>query len=116
MVAATYDPIIFGKRLRNLRKAHHMTQQELAEYLLVSPDSISGYENGRITLAHEYIMKLCCKFNVSADYFYFGYNRQMEQETETVEENFYQLLQGKDAKDKEHAFQIMKMIFEMKNL
>lgn len=42
-----------GQRLRQLRKENRMTQQELADYLFVSVDSVSGYENGRIALAHD---------------------------------------------------------------
>ena len=36
----------FGERLRNYRKAKHMTQQELAERLGVSDKSVSRWENG----------------------------------------------------------------------
>ena len=66
-----------GERLKKIRKQNHMTQQELADYLFVSVDSVSGYENGRITIGHDYIQKLCVKFNVSADYFYFGYEKEL---------------------------------------
>lgn len=36
----------FGERLKNYRKAKHMTQQELAERLGVSDKSVSRWENG----------------------------------------------------------------------
>ena len=113
---ATYDPIIFGKRLKKLRKAHHMTQQELADYLVVSVDSVSGYENGRITLAHEYITKLCCRFNVSADYFYFGIEKTAKQEPEGVCVELNRLLSTKTEQEKEYVFNIIKMVFEMKTV
>ena len=74
-----------GERLKKIRKEHHMTQQELAEFLFVSVDSVSGYENGRITIGHDYIQKLCIRFNISADYFYFGTKKNLEGETECGE-------------------------------
>ena len=69
-----------GQRLRQLRKENHITQQELADYLFVSVDSVSGYENGRIAIAHDYIEKLCYYFHVSADYFYFGKQKKLEED------------------------------------
>lgn len=115
-MTVTYDPIIFGKRLKKLRKKHHMTQQELADYLLVSVDSVSGYENGRITLAHEYITKLCCRFNVSADYFYFGIENTAKRETEGICAELTTLLSTKTEQEKEYVLNIVKMVFEMKTV
>lgn len=57
-----YDAVIFGKRLKELRKVNDMTQEELAVKLLVSVDSISKYENGHVALGHDHITRLCVLF------------------------------------------------------
>ena len=79
MIERKQNQLEIGKRLKQLRKKNHMTQQELAECLYVSVDSVSGYENGRISIGHDFIEKLCLKFNVSADYFYFGREKCLEE-------------------------------------
>ena len=98
-----------GKRLKQLRKDNHMTQQELADYLYVSVDSVSGYENGRIAIGHDYIEKLCVKFNVSADYFYFGRERSLNEEKQNdVWLRYYMKL---DEEEKGRALELIRLAF-----
>lgn len=67
-----YDIKEFGRRIRNIRKKNHMTQEQLAEKLMVSVDSISNYENGRTTCMHDHIIHMSELFNISTDYFFGG--------------------------------------------
>lgn len=98
-----------GKRLKKLRKDNHMTQQELADYLYVSVDSVSGYENGRITIAHDYIERLCLRFNVSADYFYFSQDRSLKEEGDSgVWSEFYSRL---NEEERVRALEVLRLVF-----
>ena len=58
----------FATRLRDLRKQHKETQQELAAVLGVSKSSINMYERGEREPGFEILEKLADHFNVSLDY------------------------------------------------
>ena len=73
----TYEAIEFGIRLRNIRKKRGYTQERLSEKLYLSTDSISNYENGKTTCMPEHVTKICQILNVSADYLYFGIEREL---------------------------------------
>ncbi len=72
-----YDAVKMGLRLKNIRKRKGYTQEKLAEELLLTEDSISNYEHGRTSCMHEHLMRICQLFNISADYFYFGFDKEL---------------------------------------
>ena len=55
-------------RLRELRKQHGLTQDELGQALGVQKAAICKYETGRVPLPNEALMQLCSIFHVTADY------------------------------------------------
>jgi len=59
---------MIGTRLADLRKDKGMSQQELAELLLVSAKTISSYENGHSTPDDDSKVLIAKHFNVSLDY------------------------------------------------
>lgn len=73
-----YDAKSFGSRLKKLRKANKYTQSKLAEALYITEESVSNIENGKTMCMPEHLMKICQLFNVSADYLYFGIDRELE--------------------------------------
>lgn len=62
------EMIYFGVRLKELRKAKNLTQQELAEKVDLVKSSISAYEKCSKYPSVEVLIKLCGYFNVSSDY------------------------------------------------
>lgn len=81
-----YDSTELGKRIKAIRKKCGMTQEQLADILLLSVDSISNFENGRTTCMPEHLMKICQIFNVSADYLFFGMKKELKKkESATME-------------------------------
>ena len=58
----------FGKRLRELRKTRHLSQEKVAYEIGVAPGTISRYESGRMIPTGEVICEACRFFRVSADY------------------------------------------------
>ena len=42
-----YNAVEFGRRIRTIRKQKKMTQQELAELLFLSEESVSNFETGK---------------------------------------------------------------------
>ncbi len=73
----TYNSVEFGKRLKKIRKKRGMTQEKLSELLHLSTDSISNYENGKTTCMPEHVTKICQLLNISADYLYFGVEKEL---------------------------------------
>ena len=59
---------LFGDRLRELRKAAGMKQQELANLLEVTTTQVSDMERGNTTTSMARLYQLCEYFHVSADY------------------------------------------------
>ena len=58
----------FSEKLLTLRKANDMTQEQLAEKLNVSRQSISKWESGQATPELEKIVAMSTVFNVTTDY------------------------------------------------
>lgn len=58
----------FSEKLLTLRKANDLTQEQLAEKLDVSRQSVSKWESGQATPELEKIVALSTVFDVSTDY------------------------------------------------
>lgn len=56
------------ENIRNLREDNDKKQRELAEYLYVSQNTYSQYENGVLSLSPETLIKLAEFYNTSVDY------------------------------------------------
>lgn len=56
------------ERMRNLREDKDLRQRQLAEYLNVSQNTYSQYENGIISLSAENAIRLAKYYDTSVDY------------------------------------------------
>ena len=64
--------IEIGQRIKEIRRSHGITQEELSEKLDVSPKHISHTECGISCLSLKNLAQLCELFNCSLDYIVFG--------------------------------------------
>ena len=55
-----------GKNIRDLRQQKHLTQEELAEQLFVTRQTVSNYENGRTRPDVDQILRLAEIFDTDA--------------------------------------------------
>lgn len=55
-------------RIRDLREDRDLKQKELAAFLSVDQSTYSDYENGRINIPIEQLIKIADYYNVSIDY------------------------------------------------
>jgi transcriptional regulator with XRE-family HTH domain len=62
--------IVFGKRVRQLRKQKKMTQEELAEAANLSRETISRIENGKRGTHFEYVDQILKALNVTLQDFF----------------------------------------------
>lgn len=58
----------FSERIKSLRQLNGLTQAGLAEAINVSLSTISAYEAGKQSPNSEIILKICKKYEVSADW------------------------------------------------
>ena len=54
-----YNAVEFGRRIRTIRKQKKMTQQELAELLFLSEESVSNFETGKTMCMPEHVIQMC---------------------------------------------------------
>lgn len=64
--------IPMGKRMAEIRRAHKMTQEKLADLLEVSPKHISHSERGVSSLSLRNLIAFCSLFECSLDYLILG--------------------------------------------
>ena len=67
-----YDAVEAGKRIREVRKKNKYTQEQLAEKLFLTAESVSNFENGKTMCMPENVARICELFGVTADYIYYG--------------------------------------------
>lgn len=72
-----------GKRIAQRRKELHLTQEQLAEKMGVSLQTISCIEFGKKAVRPENLANLCTYLNVTADYILYG-RRNEQQMNDTV--------------------------------
>ena len=72
-----------GKRIAQRRKELHLTQEQLAEKMGVSVQTISCIELGKKAVRPENLANLCTYLNVTADYILYG-RRNEQQMNDTV--------------------------------
>ena len=58
----------FGMRLKELREARQLSQQEVAARLEVGRTTVSGYERNTITPSVEQLVRMAVLYNTSLDY------------------------------------------------
>lgn len=103
-----YDAQTVGKRIRDIRKKYGYAQSKLAEALMVTNYSILNFEKGKTVCMPEHIMIMCQLFNVSADYFYFGIDRKLN----NIDLDIIAMLQNCSTMNKEKIKEIIKIIIK----
>lgn len=61
-----------GKRIQQLRKERELTQEQLAEKLNVSQNTIAKIESGLRRPSIDFLLEILAFFNVSTNYLVFG--------------------------------------------
>lgn len=75
---------IFSTRLQSLRKERKVTQEQLAEYLGVSPQAVSKWENGSYPDG-DLVPKIADYFQVQIDYLYGRAKRELSDKQKIVD-------------------------------
>lgn len=107
MFRNNYDVKEFGARIRKIRKANKMTQEDLANRLMLTAESVSNIESGKTNCMPEHIVHICEIFNISTDYLYFGIESQTQVASNT--EELLAMISGCSAEELERVTQMVKL-------
>ena len=78
--------MIFGQKLKELRRKHKITQEQLAKIINVERSSIGKYESTNTIPSKETLLKIAQYFNVSTDYLLGNESTQQRRESKkTIE-------------------------------
>ncbi|MCL2637197.1 MAG: helix-turn-helix domain-containing protein [Oscillospiraceae bacterium] len=81
----------FGEKLRKLRTDKGLSQEKLANRLVVTKSMISAYENSVRLPSYDVLIKIALFFNVSMDYF-FGFNKHQFLDTTNLSEEQIEII------------------------
>lgn len=86
------------KRIKELRKALNLTQNELGSRIGMTPNTITNYETGRRIPSNQVIFSICREFNVNEDWLRTGNGDMFNPISEDEELDLYigRISGGKD--------------------
>jgi transcriptional regulator with XRE-family HTH domain len=99
-----------GKRLKQLRKQHSLTQRQIAEFLEISQSQYAKVESGDRNLKLTKLTKLCDLYNVPEEYIVYGEGKPNE---DTL---VFKGSKGLDLKTLARMNKIIKNLDEMREL
>jgi transcriptional regulator with XRE-family HTH domain len=73
-----------GMRIRNLRKAKNLTQEQVANIISVSDNHVSKIETGNSSISLNVFINIAKSFDVSLDYLMFGTLEQGQTVNDTI--------------------------------
>ncbi len=114
MEQVVYDSEEFGKRLKAIRKKNKMTQEQLADKLILTAESVSRIENGKGICMPEHVTQICQIFNISADYFFFGLEKELVPEKSNQIKEIVSILQNCDSFDLDKINSMIKIMLQTK--
>lgn len=79
---------MFSQNLKKLRKSKRMSQEDMANYLGISRQGYSKYENELSEPSYQMLMRIADLFNVSVDDL-LGYEPPLRQEKESVTQSIF---------------------------
>lgn len=78
---------MFNEHLKRIRKVSKKTQQELAEFLNISAQSVSKWEKGTALPSIEFLPKIANFYNCSVNAFFSAYELQLYEQFEALDEH-----------------------------
>ena len=66
--STTINIELMSKRLKEIRKEMHLTQEKLANEINTNKSVICSYEKGKRIIPTPFLYEICKKYNISADY------------------------------------------------
>lgn len=103
------DFCVIGKRLKDVRKKKHLTQDTLSEKMGVSIAYLSKVETGKIHINLERLSQICSILGVTEGEILNGVSRTSNT---YLHSEFNELLKNSSPKKQKLAYKILKLILE----
>jgi len=102
-----------GRRIAEVRRAHNVTQEALADMLGVSSKHISHTENATSSLSLKNFIQFCTIFNCSFDYLIFGkdYNETLSK----LPDEIVKILNSGSKEEIDQLNRYLQIYIELKN-
>ena len=94
------DQIKIGKFIQNKRKEKNLTQQDLADKLLITDRAVSKWECGKSLPDASIMLELCEILDISVNELLTGEDIEMKNYNELAEQNLIELKKQKEVSDK----------------
>lgn len=104
---------MFSDRLKELRKHHNMTQEDLAKALNIGTSTIAMYENNIRKPSYKMLLKMANFFDVSIDYM-----TGEKEDFQTVEgvSNIIKILNKLDSDEQQQIIDFIQFLANKKNI
>jgi len=96
--------ILFGRKVKEIRKNSGLTQDIFSEMIDIEPSSLSNIENGKSFPSMNTVLKIMEKFNVKPQDFF---DTDYLDDNEKLEEKIYALAKQLSRKNKQIVYRIM---------
>jgi len=83
-----------GERIREIRKGKGLTQIEFSKILGITQDKLSKYENGKVKVPIEILLKISEEFNISLDWLLKGKGPKICEKIFKFDEEIYTIAQN----------------------
>lgn len=103
-----------GKRIAEIRKAHNVTQDKLANMLTVTVKHISHTERGVSCLSLDNLIEFCNLFDCSLDYLVWGETR--DKAASKLPQEIIDLLNEGSPAQQERLYKIFELFLELSKL
>ncbi len=80
------DKAGIGKRIKEVRKEHHLTKQEFASKIGYTTNQVDYVEVGKVNPSHQFLRKVSSTFSVNLDWLLTGKGEKEMKEIEISEE------------------------------
>lgn len=99
-------------KLKELRKKRNLIQDQLADEIGTSQQTVSRVEKDKLSMSIETLIRLTVYFNVTADYL-LGISELIQPEDSVKTHELFQLYRGLSERDKELVYSQVKRMHEL---
>jgi transcriptional regulator with XRE-family HTH domain len=103
------DYVMLGKRIREERRKHDLTQEKLAEDVGVTYPYIGQVERGERGISLETLIAVSNRLGVTVDYLLSDY---LDNEDEYMRQSWIRLVKNRTAKEQEMIINVVKAVVD----
>ncbi len=103
----SYTAQNIGERIRQCRREHSLTQEQLAEKVNIAPNYLGQIENGRRGVNLTNLVKIANALDVTFDYLMSEVSSDAIEKSDSVKKRWLALINGRSPKEQELLIKIV---------